>query len=83
GDDPEHSENIVLLHDGGGDRAQTVAALPRIITELRARGYQFVPVSKLAGLTPAQVMPPVTGTDLTEVRFDVGVFLVLAALAYL
>ena len=31
--------NIVLLHDGGGDRAQTVAALPRIIDGLRARGY--------------------------------------------
>ncbi len=82
GDDPERSENIVLLHDGGGDRSQTLAALPRIITELRARGYTFVPVSKLAGLTHAQVMPPVTGSDLTAVRIDVGIFLILAALGY-
>ncbi|HEY5173071.1 MAG TPA: polysaccharide deacetylase family protein, partial [Acidimicrobiia bacterium] len=33
---------IVLLHDGGGDRSQTVAALPLIITGLRNQGYQFV-----------------------------------------
>ena len=38
---------ILLLHDGdgydpNGDRSQTAAALPRIISELRAKGYQFV-----------------------------------------
>ena len=78
----ERSANVVLLHDGGGDRAQTVAALPAIINELRARGYRFVPVSRLAGLNEAQVMPPVSGGDLVAVRFDVGIFLVLAALGY-
>lgn len=80
--DADRSENVILLHDGGGDRSQTLEALPRIITELRARGYEFVPVSKLAGLTHDQVMPPVSGNDLTAVRFDVGVFLVLAAIGY-
>lgn len=49
--------NIVLLHDAGGDRAQTIAALPRLIDALRADGYTFVPVSALARLTPEQVMP--------------------------
>jgi len=49
---------IVLLHDSGGDRSQTVAALPVIIDTLRAKGYQLVPVSELAGLTRDQVMPP-------------------------
>ncbi|MDB5974568.1 MAG: polysaccharide deacetylase, partial [Nevskia sp.] len=49
---------IVLLHDSGGDRSQTVAALPVIIDALRARNYELVPVSELAGLTPEQVMPP-------------------------
>ncbi|MGH2984721.1 MAG: polysaccharide deacetylase family protein [Solirubrobacterales bacterium] len=39
--------SIVLLHDGGGDRRQTVCALPRIIRNLRSRGYRFVTVSKL------------------------------------
>jgi peptidoglycan/xylan/chitin deacetylase (PgdA/CDA1 family) len=33
---------VVLMHDGGGDRSQTVAALPLIITGLRNQGYQFV-----------------------------------------
>jgi len=32
---------VILMHDGGGDRSQTVAALPRIIAGLRARGYHF------------------------------------------
>lgn len=79
---PTYSENVILLHDGGGDREQTIAALPQIISALKARGYQFVLVSKLAGLSHAQVMPPVTGSDLTAVRIDVGIFLVLAALGY-
>ena len=48
---------IVLLHDAGGDRQGTVDALPRIIDTLRARGYRFVPVSELAGMTAAQVNP--------------------------
>jgi peptidoglycan/xylan/chitin deacetylase (PgdA/CDA1 family) len=38
---------IILLHDGGGDRAETVAALPKIIARLRARGYRFVTVPRL------------------------------------
>jgi peptidoglycan/xylan/chitin deacetylase (PgdA/CDA1 family) len=37
---------IVLLHDGGGDRRQTVCALPGIIRELRSRNYRFVTTSK-------------------------------------
>ncbi|GAA2905321.1 hypothetical protein Acy02nite_86280 [Actinoplanes cyaneus] len=40
--------SVILLHDGGGDRQQTVAALPAIIEGLLARGYRFVPVSDLA-----------------------------------
>lgn len=80
--DEERSAQIVLLHDGGGDRAQTVAALPRIIDQLRARGYRFVPVSGLAGLSRDQVMPPITGRDLLAVRADVGLFLILAGFGY-
>ncbi|MDQ8046266.1 MAG: polysaccharide deacetylase family protein [Solirubrobacteraceae bacterium] len=40
---------IILDHDGGGDRSQTVAALPTVISELQARGYRFVTVSALLG----------------------------------
>jgi peptidoglycan-N-acetylglucosamine deacetylase len=39
--------SIVLMHDGGGNRSQTVAALPHIIHTLRGRGYSFVTVTKL------------------------------------
>jgi peptidoglycan/xylan/chitin deacetylase (PgdA/CDA1 family) len=41
--------SIVLMHDGGGDRSGTLAALPRIIDTLRARGYRFATVSSLLG----------------------------------
>jgi peptidoglycan-N-acetylglucosamine deacetylase len=57
--DPDRRGQIVLLHDGGGDRAQTVAALPELIHELRARGYRFVTASQLAHLSREQAMPPV------------------------
>jgi len=39
--------SIVVMHDGGGNRSETVAALPRIISTLRDRGYRFVTVSAL------------------------------------
>jgi peptidoglycan/xylan/chitin deacetylase (PgdA/CDA1 family) len=38
---------IVELHDGGGDRSQTLTALPDIIMTLEARGYRFVTVTQL------------------------------------
>ena len=43
---------IALLHDGGGNRSNTVAALPRIINTLRARGFRFVTVPQLLRLSP-------------------------------
>jgi peptidoglycan/xylan/chitin deacetylase (PgdA/CDA1 family) len=39
--------SIILLHDGGGNRAQTIAALPSIITALRTRGLRFVTIQQL------------------------------------
>jgi cellulose synthase/poly-beta-1,6-N-acetylglucosamine synthase-like glycosyltransferase/peptidoglycan/xylan/chitin deacetylase (PgdA/CDA1 family)/spore germination protein YaaH len=50
--------NIILLHDGGGNRAKSVQALPLIIEGARARGFEFVPVYRLLGRTKADVMPP-------------------------
>lgn len=38
---------IVLLHDGGGDRTNTVRALPQIITKLKQQGYSFVTIPEL------------------------------------
>ena len=49
---------VILLHDGGGDRRATVAALPRIIEGLRARGQRIVPLAALVGKTRDEVMPP-------------------------
>ena len=46
------------MHDGGGDRSQTVLALPAIIEGIRARGYQIVPLYRIDGKTRADVMPP-------------------------
>jgi cellulose synthase/poly-beta-1,6-N-acetylglucosamine synthase-like glycosyltransferase/peptidoglycan/xylan/chitin deacetylase (PgdA/CDA1 family)/spore germination protein YaaH len=55
--------NIILLHDGGGNRNQTVKALGTMIDGLRARGYEIVPVSDLLGKTRAEVMPPLSTNE--------------------
>ncbi len=49
---------IILMHDGGGDRSETVAALPRIIERLRQRGYRLVTVSQLIADDPPSVAQP-------------------------
>ena len=66
--------NVVLLHDGGGERAQTVAALPLIIDELRAKGYQFVSVADLLGKTRADLMLPLTFRERMAARADGFIF---------
>lgn len=52
-----YSANIVLLHDSGGVRENTVKALPALIEALQQRGYKLVRVSELAGLQTAEAMP--------------------------
>ncbi len=47
-----HNGAIILLHDGGGDRSQTVEAVARLIPELQRRGYELVTVPELLGLSP-------------------------------
>lgn len=78
---PDNSANVVLLHDGGGNREQTVEALPRIIDTLRAEGYRFVAASQLVGVSRDQAMPLVEGKDLLAVRTDVAIFVILATLS--
>ncbi len=48
---------IVLFHDGGGDRAQTVAALDQYLTAMTAHGYRFTTVAELGGLSVAATQP--------------------------
>ena len=57
---------IILMHDGGGDRSQTIAALPEIIHALRHRGYRLVTVPQLLADDPAphgQPLPPSLSGD--------------------
>ncbi|HUJ15633.1 MAG TPA: glycosyltransferase [Thermoanaerobaculia bacterium] len=71
--DTEHGSSI-LLHDGGGDRTQTVRLIPMVIEALRKRGYQFVTVSQLMGATREQVNPPVRPNELMLLADDRIVF---------
>ncbi|MGW2303354.1 bifunctional polysaccharide deacetylase/glycosyltransferase family 2 protein [Streptomyces sp. NPDC001809] len=53
---------LVLLHDAGGDRAETLAALEQIIVKLKGEGYRFATISEALGATNATV--PVDGYQL-------------------
>src|SRR6266700_4186286 len=66
--------SIILLHDAGGDRSQTVEALPRILDWLHARGDTVLPLSTLLGTTRDAVMPPVQGNaqSLTQMVSSAG-----------
>jgi peptidoglycan/xylan/chitin deacetylase (PgdA/CDA1 family)/spore germination protein YaaH/GT2 family glycosyltransferase len=66
--------NIILFHDGGGDRSQTVLALPQVIDALRERGYQFVSVADLIGKTRAQLMLPLSREEWLQARADGFIF---------
>ena len=69
----EHG-SCILLHDGGGDRTETVRLIPMLITELRKRGYTFVNVSDLMNATRDEVNPPVTKSDTLLLANDRIVF---------
>jgi cellulose synthase/poly-beta-1,6-N-acetylglucosamine synthase-like glycosyltransferase/peptidoglycan/xylan/chitin deacetylase (PgdA/CDA1 family)/spore germination protein YaaH len=81
--DPETRGQIVLLHDSGGDRSATVAALPELIRQLRTRGFRFVPVSELAGLSRDQVMPPVSAHERAFTRSNAVAFFFLSTTGWL
>jgi len=70
-----HCGNIILLHDGGGDRSETVGALPMIIDGIRAKGLQVVPVHTLLGKTLADVMPPIPSNERWSARLNLIGFL--------
>ena len=70
GTDMRFCGSIILLHDGGGNRSQTVAALPAIIEGARAKGLQIVPLYDLLGKTKADVMPPLPPSERWVARLD-------------
>lgn len=62
--------NVILLHDGGGDRSNTLQALPKIIETLKGQGYTFVTVSHLLGKSRDTLMPPVGTGDSTYMYYN-------------
>ena len=71
------SVNIILLHDAGGDRSQTVLATGMIIRYFKARGYQFTTVADLLGKKPDDMMPPVShgnGYYLLQINYALAEF---------
>ncbi|MEH7377647.1 polysaccharide deacetylase family protein [Neobacillus drentensis] len=67
--------NVILMHDAGGDRSNTVEALPTIIKELKQRGYTFTTIADLTGKSDSQIMPPVK--DSPYLVYDKAVFMVI------
>ncbi|MCL6573358.1 MAG: glycosyltransferase [Bacillus sp. (in: Bacteria)] len=53
------SGDIILLHDGGGNREATVQALPELIEQLHSKGYTFVTISKLMDESQSSILSPV------------------------
>ncbi len=53
--------NIVLLHDAGGDRSETIEALPKILDYLQARGDRVVSLGELLHIPRDELMPLVAG----------------------
>ena len=55
--------HAILLHDAGGDRSRTVAALEPLIVALQARGYRLVTMGELEGHSRAATMPAMSASD--------------------
>jgi peptidoglycan/xylan/chitin deacetylase (PgdA/CDA1 family) len=72
--------NIVLLHDGGGDRSVTLTALPMIIDKYRGLGYRLLTVGELMGMSRAQVMPTPSAEELRMARIEGGALDIKSAL---
>jgi cellulose synthase/poly-beta-1,6-N-acetylglucosamine synthase-like glycosyltransferase/spore germination protein YaaH/peptidoglycan/xylan/chitin deacetylase (PgdA/CDA1 family) len=66
--------SCILLHDGGGNRTETVRLIPALVNDLRAKGYTFVPVSSLINVKREAINPEVKGTDTLMLASDRVVF---------
>ena len=73
--------NVVLLHDAGGDRTQTVQAIPKLVKALHERGFEFATVADLLGRGRDDIMPPVAPEGLGQTWLDWAAFSVLNLLA--
>jgi cellulose synthase/poly-beta-1,6-N-acetylglucosamine synthase-like glycosyltransferase/peptidoglycan/xylan/chitin deacetylase (PgdA/CDA1 family) len=59
---------VIMFHDGGGNRSETVAALRILIPRLRSAGYRFVAVRSLLGMSDAEAEPHATAWQHTRAR---------------
>lgn len=50
--------DVILFHDAGGNRAQTVKALEEILPKLQKQGYKFVTVSELLERKDGEIPVP-------------------------
>lgn len=68
-----HGGNVIVMHDAGGNRDATVAALGPLIDRLRADGYRIVGLHDMLGVSRDQLMPPPTNPRhlLDHVSFEV------------
>jgi cellulose synthase/poly-beta-1,6-N-acetylglucosamine synthase-like glycosyltransferase/spore germination protein YaaH/peptidoglycan/xylan/chitin deacetylase (PgdA/CDA1 family) len=67
----DSSKNIILLHDAGGDRSETVKATGMIIRYFKSQGYTFTTIADLLGKKPDDMMPPVAkGTGYYLLQFN-------------
>ena len=66
----ERGGHAILLHDAGGDRSVTLAALDPLITALQARGYRFVTTGELEGRGRQSTMPPLSASERRSVQWD-------------
>ncbi len=62
--------SVILLHDGGGDRRETLRSLPLIIQGVRAKGDEIVPLHELVGKTRADIMPAIPTNERWAARLD-------------
>ena len=67
-----HAGAIILLHDGGGNRAQTVAALPTIITDLENRGFSLVTLQRLVDDLAVSTSQSAYSGTLSNISFSTG-----------
>jgi cellulose synthase/poly-beta-1,6-N-acetylglucosamine synthase-like glycosyltransferase/peptidoglycan/xylan/chitin deacetylase (PgdA/CDA1 family)/spore germination protein YaaH len=65
----EKGGRVILLHDGGGPREQTVEALRIVVPELQRRGYRFVSLDKYMGVSRGDLIEPL---DVTQRAFAWG-----------
>ncbi|MEO7617570.1 MAG: glycosyltransferase [Candidatus Saccharibacteria bacterium] len=77
GESEQAEGGIILMHDGGGDRSQTVKALPQIIEFYKSRGFHFDTLSEALGQPAQAFMPVASGREKILAYLSSTVFLLV------